>query len=378
VVNDSRGFFTSRVFGTFVNEGVSLLGEGFHPASIENAGVLAGMPVGPLAICDEVSLSLMTHIRDQSKKDTEAAGSTWDPHPAEAVVDAMVSKHERTGKAAGAGFYEYPENGKKYLWPELERLYVDQEKARNADLTLLKERLLFIQAIETVRCLEENVLMEVRDANIGSIFGIGFAAWSGGALQYINQYGLQAFTERADELAAAYGSRFEPPKLLREKPGPAKHSPDQSRAGRFRHASGPADLFTIVQGTSPGALPTLQFLRERLLFCIRLPESGAFSTLRIRQLFPTPSFRYCWLSWPLAPRPALIPEEPITRSSRPPIRRAPTSWSPGNCSSVISRTRILTMNWPPTPWTPISISWTASACISPSRISRNSTSIVIH
>ena len=94
---------------------------------------------------------------------------------------------------------------------------MDQEKARNADLTLLKERLLFIQAIETVRCLEENVLMEVRDANIGSIFGIGFAAWSGGALQYINQYGLQAFTERADELAAAYGSRFEPPKLLREK-----------------------------------------------------------------------------------------------------------------------------------------------------------------
>ncbi len=216
VVNDSRGFFTSRVFGTFVNEGVSMLGEGFHPASIENAGVLAGMPVGPLAICDEVSLSLMTHIRDQSKKDTEAAGGTWDPHPAEAVVDAMVSRHERTGKAAGAGFYEYPQNGKKYLWPELENLYVDQDKARKADLTLLKERLLFIQAIETVRCLEENVLMEVRDANIGSIFGIGFAAWSGGALQYINQYGLQAFTRRADELADHFGERFRPPELLRE------------------------------------------------------------------------------------------------------------------------------------------------------------------
>lgn len=216
VVNDSRGFFTSRVFGTFVNEGITLLSEGFHPASVENAGLLAGMPVGPLAICDEVSLTLTQHIRDQSKKDTEAAGGTWDPHPAEAVIDAMVDQHGRKGKAAGAGFYEYPENGKKYLWPELETLYVDQDKARNADLTLLKERLLFIQAIETVRCLEENVLMEVRDANIGSIFGIGFAAWSGGALQYINQYGLQAFTERADELAGRFGERFRPPELLRE------------------------------------------------------------------------------------------------------------------------------------------------------------------
>ena len=217
VVNDSRGFFTSRVFGTFVNEGITLLSEGYHPASVENAALLAGMPVGPLAICDEVSLSLTQHIRDQSKKDTEAAGGTWKPHPAEAVIDTMVDQHGRKGKAAGAGFYEYPENGKKYLWPELEKQYVDQDKARNADLTLLKERLLFIQAIETVRCLEENVLMEVRDANIGSIFGIGFAAWSGGALQYINQYGLKAFTERADELAKDFGERYEPPKLLRGK-----------------------------------------------------------------------------------------------------------------------------------------------------------------
>ena len=217
VVNDSRGFFTSRVFGTFVNEGITLLSEGYHPSSVENAALLAGMPVGPLAICDEVSLTLTQHIRNQSKKDTEAAGGTWKAHPAEAVIDAMVDEHGRKGKAAGAGFYEYPENGKKYLWPTLETLYVDQDKARNADLTLLKERMLFIQAIETVRCLEENVLMEVRDANIGSIFGIGFAAWSGGALQYINQYGLRAFTERADELAKAYGERYEPPKLLREK-----------------------------------------------------------------------------------------------------------------------------------------------------------------
>lgn len=217
VVNDSRGFFTSRVFGTFVNEGVAMLAEGIAPASIENAGVLSGMPVGPLAISDEVSLTLMQHIRAQSKKDTEAAGGTWVPHPAEAIIDQMVDQQGRKGKAAGAGFYEYPDNGKKYLWPELDRLFVDADKARSIALQDLKDRILFVQAIETVRCLEEGVLRTVEDANIGSIFGIGFAPWTGGAIQFINQYGVRAFTERAKELAAAYGERFTPPKLLLEK-----------------------------------------------------------------------------------------------------------------------------------------------------------------
>ena len=217
VVNDSRGFFTSRVFGTFVNEGICMLGEGIHPASIENAGVLAGMPVGPLAISDEVSMTLMQHIRDQSRKDTEAAGGTWNPHPAEAVTDAMVNEHGRKGKAAGAGFYEYPANGKKHLWPELETLFVNVEKARTVKLQELKDRILFIQAIETVRCLEEGVLRTVEDANIGSIFGIGYAPWTGGAIQFINQYGVRAFTERASALAETYGERFAPPRLLQEK-----------------------------------------------------------------------------------------------------------------------------------------------------------------
>ncbi|PAV26333.1 3-hydroxyacyl-CoA dehydrogenase [Tamilnaduibacter salinus] len=217
VVNDSRGFFTSRVFGTFVNEGVAMLGEGIHPSSVENAGLLAGMPVGPLAICDEVSLTLMQHIRDQSRKDLEAAGGTWQPHPAEAVADAMVDTHGRKGKAAGAGFYEYPESGKKYLWPGLVEHFTDADKADSVDLQTLKDRILFIQAIETVRCLEEGVLRTVEDANIGSIFGIGFAPWTGGAIQFINQYGVRAFAERARELAARFGDRFEPPKLLLEK-----------------------------------------------------------------------------------------------------------------------------------------------------------------
>ena len=217
VVNDSRGFFTSRVFGTFVNEGICMLGEGIHPSSIENAGLLAGMPVGPLAISDEVSMTLMQHIRDQSKKDTEAAGGTWSPHPAEAVIDAMVNEHGRKGKAAGAGFYDYPASGKKHLWPELENLFVDSGKARAVELQELKDRILFIQAIETVRCLEEGVLRTVEDANIGSIFGIGYAPWTGGAIQFINQYGVRAFTERASELAKTYGERFAPPRLLQEK-----------------------------------------------------------------------------------------------------------------------------------------------------------------
>ena len=217
VVNDSRGFFTSRVFGTFVNEGIAMLGEGIHPSSIENAGVLSGMPVGPLAISDEVSMTLMQHIRDQSKKDTEAAGQTWRAHPAEAVIDQMVGSHGRKGKAAGAGFYEYPQSGKKHLWPELETLFVDQEKARTTDLQELKDRILFIQAIETVRCLEEGVLRTVEDANIGSIFGIGFAPWTGGAIQFINQYGVRAFAERAKVLAERFGERFNPPRLLLDK-----------------------------------------------------------------------------------------------------------------------------------------------------------------
>ncbi|MCK0164973.1 3-hydroxyacyl-CoA dehydrogenase NAD-binding domain-containing protein [Marinobacter sp. S6332] len=216
VVNDSRGFFTSRVFGTFVNEGICMLGEGIHPASIENAGLLAGMPVGPLTISDEVSMTLMQLVRSQSKKDVEAAGGTWNPHPAEAIIDQMVNEHGRKGKAAGAGFYEYPAKGKKYLWPELETLFVDNEKARNVKLQDLKDRILFIQAIETVRCLEEGVLRTVEDANIGSIFGIGYAPWTGGAIQFVNQYGVRAFTERAQELANIYGERFTPPALLLE------------------------------------------------------------------------------------------------------------------------------------------------------------------
>ncbi|WEW95741.1 3-hydroxyacyl-CoA dehydrogenase NAD-binding domain-containing protein [Pseudomonas nitroreducens] len=215
VVHDSRGFFTSRVFGTFTNEGLAMLGEGVSAAMIENQARQAGMPVGPLAISDEVSMSLMTHIREQTRKDLEAEGKPLPKHPAFAVVDLMVNEYKRPGKAAGAGFYDYPANGKKHLWTELKQRFEKADAQISAED--VRDRILFVQAIETVRCVEEGVLTSTADANIGSIFGIGFAAWSGGALQFINQYGLKDFVARAQYLAEQYGERFLPPALLLEK-----------------------------------------------------------------------------------------------------------------------------------------------------------------
>ncbi len=217
VVNDSRGFFTSRVFGSFVNEGIAMLAEGIHPASIENASALCGMPVGPLAVSDEVSLTLMNHIREQSKKDQLQAGKTWVSHPAEKVIDQMINEFGRHGKSKGAGFYDYSGTGKKHLWPGLIEHFVDSAQTMATPLHDLKDRLLFVQAIETIRCLEEGVLESVKDANIGSIFGVGFAPWTGGAIQYINQYGIRDFVQRAEALAETYGSRFQPPKTLHDK-----------------------------------------------------------------------------------------------------------------------------------------------------------------
>ncbi|MEX5551581.1 3-hydroxyacyl-CoA dehydrogenase NAD-binding domain-containing protein [Pseudomonas pergaminensis] len=215
VVNDSRGFFTSRVFGTFTNEGIAMLGEGVAAPMIETEARKAGMPVGPLAVSDEVSLSLMSHIRQQTAKDLQAEGKAVPTHPATAVIDLLVNEYKRVGKAAGAGFYEYPNGGQKYLWPELKsRFERPDQRISPQDV---RDRLLFIQAIETVRCVEEGVLMSTADANVGSIFGIGFAAWSGGALQFINQYGLNDFIARARYLAEQYGERFTPPALLLEK-----------------------------------------------------------------------------------------------------------------------------------------------------------------
>lgn len=208
VVNDSRGFFTSRVFGTFVMEGVAMLDEGIPAAAIENAGIQSGMPVGPLAVLDETSLTLSLHVMAQTRADFEAEGKTYVASPGEALLVSMVKEHQRPGRAGGAGFYEYPaEKGvKKFLWPQLKALF---EKADvQWDITDLKDRLLYRQAVETARCLSENVLTSVHDANIGSIFGIGFPAWTGGAMQFIYGMGIDAFVKRSDELAAKFGDGF--------------------------------------------------------------------------------------------------------------------------------------------------------------------------
>ncbi len=216
VVEDSRGFFTSRVFGTFTNEGIAMLGEGVNAAMIETEARKAGMPVGPLAISDEVSMSLMAHIRQQTVADLAAEGRSMPEHPAFAVIDLMLQEYKRPGKAAGGGFYEYPaDGGKKHLWPQLKTRF--EKAGAQIPQEDVRDRILFIQAIETVRCVEEGVLKSVADANIGSIFGIGFAAWTGGALQFINQYGVKDFVARAQYLAEQYGERFLPPALLLEK-----------------------------------------------------------------------------------------------------------------------------------------------------------------
>ncbi|CAN5229963.1 fatty oxidation protein FadB [soil metagenome] len=223
VVNDSRGFFTSRVFGTLVMEGAEMLGEGVNPVTIERASALAGFPGTPLAMIDEVSLTLPQKINAEAKAaaTSGAKGGGFTDGPAMEVINKLVDLG-RKGKAAGSGFYEYPAGEKKFLWPGLWDLFVKEDV--DVPLEDLKERLTFIMSVETVRCLEEGVLRTVADANIGSIFGIGFPPLHGGALQYINGYeaadgriGVEAFTERAQELAAKYGARFDPPALLLEK-----------------------------------------------------------------------------------------------------------------------------------------------------------------
>ena len=218
VVNDSRGFYTSRVFATFANEGIAMLGEGISAAAIENAAFLSGFPVGPLAVTDEVSLTLLEKIRKQTILDMEAEGKEYIHHPAESTVDKMVSL-QREGKLAGAGFYSYADKelakgSKKQLWSGLKDTF--EQANKTIDLQEIKDRLLYIQAIETVRCLEENVLTSVRDANIGSIMGIGYPVWTGGILQFINQTGLPAFIERAEHLHATCGEHFRVPTLLKQ------------------------------------------------------------------------------------------------------------------------------------------------------------------
>jgi 3-hydroxyacyl-CoA dehydrogenase / enoyl-CoA hydratase / 3-hydroxybutyryl-CoA epimerase len=213
VVNDSRGFFTSRVIGTFVNEALAMLGEGVEPASIEQAGSQAGYPAPPLQLSDELNLELMHKIAVASRKGVEDAGGTYEAHPAEGVVEKMIEL-ERPSRLKGAGFYEYVDGKRTRLWPGLRETF--NSGTSQPPLQDMIDRMLFAEALETQKCFDEGVLTTTADANIGSIMGIGFPPWTGGSAQYIVGYpgGKAGFVARANELAAKYGERFTPPASL--------------------------------------------------------------------------------------------------------------------------------------------------------------------
>jgi 3-hydroxyacyl-CoA dehydrogenase/enoyl-CoA hydratase/3-hydroxybutyryl-CoA epimerase len=209
VVNDSRGFFTSRVFGTYVMEGAAMLAEGMPAPLIEHAAVMAGMPVGPLEVLDATALSLSVHVLDQTRADFAQEGRTYQATSGELLVERMVKEFDRQGRAAGGGYYDYPSNGPKRLWSGMKTHF---EKPFHADplqtQQAIKQRLLYRQAVETARCLQEQVLTSSHDANIGSIFGIGFPAWTGGALQFVYSEGLETFIANCAELAGKHGQGF--------------------------------------------------------------------------------------------------------------------------------------------------------------------------
>ncbi|MEU7139285.1 3-hydroxyacyl-CoA dehydrogenase NAD-binding domain-containing protein [Nocardia sp. NPDC046473] len=219
VVNDSRGFFTSRVIGTFVNEAISMLTEGIEPATIEQAGLQAGYPAAPLQLSDELNLKLMQKIAKETQEAAEHGDTTMGKkrHPAQDVIDYLVSEG-RPGRLEKAGFYEYDEDGKRTgIWQGL-RDHFKTTAGFGVPLQDLIDRMLFIEAIETQKCFDEGVLETTADANIGSIFGIGYPAWTGGVHQFIVGYpgGQAGFVARADELAKTYGERFEVPASLRK------------------------------------------------------------------------------------------------------------------------------------------------------------------
>jgi 3-hydroxyacyl-CoA dehydrogenase/enoyl-CoA hydratase/3-hydroxybutyryl-CoA epimerase len=225
VVNDSRGFYTSRVVGTYIREGHLMLSEGVPAAMIENVGRMAGMPVGPLALNDEVGVDLAWKILKATETDLGAAMIDLKQ---KALLEELVEKRGRFGRKNGKGFYDYPQNGPKRLWPGLAELQPAKIDPDSVDIAQLKRRLLAIQALESARCVEEDVITDVREADVGSILGFGFAPFTGGTLSYIDGMGAKAFVDQCNQFAKSYGERFKPPKLLIDM---AKM--DESFYGRF-------------------------------------------------------------------------------------------------------------------------------------------------
>ncbi|MEO5608854.1 MAG: 3-hydroxyacyl-CoA dehydrogenase NAD-binding domain-containing protein [Ornithinibacter sp.] len=215
VVADGRGFYTSRVFGTLIDEGVQLLGEGVDPQVIERAATTAGFPAPPLAMLDEVSLTLTQHIRSEARKAAATEGAEIAITPGEAVIDTLVDLG-RKGRAAGAGLYDYPEGAPKVLWRELRQRWSGNTQVPLRDL---HDRYLFRMALETAACFESGVLTDTPSANIGGIFGIGFPAHTGGPATFMTNHegSLAGFVARANELADQYGERFRPSRWLTER-----------------------------------------------------------------------------------------------------------------------------------------------------------------
>jgi 3-hydroxyacyl-CoA dehydrogenase/enoyl-CoA hydratase/3-hydroxybutyryl-CoA epimerase len=211
VVNDSRGFYASRVVGTYIREGHLMLTEGVPPAMIENVARMAGMPVGPLSLTDEVAVDLAWKILKATEADLGPAAV--DPKQ-KALLAEMVEKRSRFGRKNGKGFYDYPQNAPKRLWPGLAELQPNRLNVDDIDIAMLKRRFLGIQALESARCIEDRVVTDVREADVGSILGFGFAPFTGGTISYIDGMGVKNFVQMCNDLAKAYGDRFKPSKLL--------------------------------------------------------------------------------------------------------------------------------------------------------------------
>jgi len=213
VVNDSRGFYTSRVVGTYIREGQLMLAEGIPAAMIENVGRLAGMPVGPLSLTDEVAVDLAWKVLKATEVDL--GPQAIDPRQ-RALLEEMVEKRGRYGRKNGKGFYDYPQSGPKRLWPGLADLQATKLDPDTIDVAELKHRLLAIQALEAARCVQERVVTDMREADVGSILGFGYAPFTGGTISYIDGMGSKAFVDLVNGLAKRHGERFKPPKLLRD------------------------------------------------------------------------------------------------------------------------------------------------------------------
>ncbi len=216
VVNDARGFFTTRVIGTTINQGMAMVLEGINPVLIENAARFNGSPVGPLSAIDEISQATAHKSGLQERADVEASGGTWEVKPAAILIGRMVEEFDRKGKVFGGGFYEYPEGGKKHIWSGMKDHFAPNGYSE-IPFEDIQDRLTFCQVLEAVRAMEDGVIESVGDGNIGSIMGIGFAPQSGGVYQFINAYGIKAFVERSQYLASQYGEIFTPPQLLLDK-----------------------------------------------------------------------------------------------------------------------------------------------------------------